>query len=200
MINLLPPELKQSYKYARRNSSLLHLAGLFGVGIAGMIVIVAAGLVYLQQASHNYAVQSALIEASLKEQKQDEVDKEAKDISSSLKLAVQVLSQEVLFSQLLKQLAVVTPSNASLSGISISQLQGGVDIVAKTIDYDAATQLQINLADPANKIFEKADIVSITCGADTGGQTSSKYPCTVTIRALFASDNPFLFISSKAGS
>jgi len=199
MINLMPPEFKQEYRYARRNSGLLHMLILFGVGLAVLAVIVAAGLVYLQQAAKTYKVRAASIEATLKEQKQSEVETQVKDISGNLKLAVQVLSQEVLFSQLLKQLAVVTPNNATLSGITISQLQGAVDVTAKTTDYTAATQLQVNLADPANKIFSKADIVSITCVTPTG-TTDTKYPCTVVIRALFATDNPFLFINSKEKS
>jgi Tfp pilus assembly protein PilN len=199
MINLMPPELKEEYRFARRNSSLLHMLIMFGVGLAGLAVIAVAGLVYLQQAAKNYTVQAANIETALKGQKQSEVEKQVQDISNNLKLAVQVLSQEILFSQLLKQLAVVTPNNATLSGISISQLQGAVDITAKTTDYTAATQLQVNLADPASKIFSKGDIVSITCATPAGG-VATKYPCTVVIRALFADNNPFLFINSKEKS
>lgn len=200
MINLLPPQLKQNYRYARRNSALIRLMGMIGLGLAGLAVIVVAGLVFLQQSANTYATQAATTEQSLKDQKQEDIEKQVKDISGSLKLAVQVLSKEVLFSKLLKQLAVITPSNATLSGISINQLEGGVDITAKTTDYGAATQLQINLADPANKIFAKADIINITCTAPTGAAAPSRYPCTVTMRALFAKDNPFLFINNKSGS
>lgn len=198
MINLLPPDLKHSYHYARRNTSLVRILGVFGAGFAGLVALTIAGLFFLQQASNTYTNQAEVTRTSLKEQKQGEVEKEVQDISNSLKLAVQVLSKEVLFSKLLKQLAVITPSNATLSGMSISQLQGGVDITAKTADYNAATQLQVNLQDPNNKIFDKADIVSVTCTSDP--DTPTKYPCTVIIRALFAKDNPFLFINSKAGS
>ncbi len=151
---------------------------------------------YLQQTSNAFAADAAKSAQSLQEQKQTEIEKQVQDISSSLKLAVQVLSKEVLFSQLLKQLSIIIPSNASLSGININQLQGGVDITALTTDYAAATQLQVNLADPDNKIFAKADIINITCASGSGSATP-KYPCTVTMRALFAKNNPFLFINSK---
>jgi len=125
------------------------------------------------------------------------VQKQVTDISNNLKLAVQVLSQEILFSKLLKQLASVTPRNATLTNLSISDTQKGVDITAQTANYDAATQLQINLADPKNQIFAKADIITINCGSTVG----IRYPCTVNIRALFAANNPFLFINDKkAGS
>jgi hypothetical protein len=197
MINLLPPQLKQEYRYARRNTGLLRFVAMFGVGLAGLAVICALGLVYLQQTARTYAAETAAIERSLKDQKQGQVEKQVLDISNSLKLAVRVLSEEVLFSQLLNRLAVTTPTNASLSTLNITELTGGVDITAKTADYKAATQLQVNLADPQNQIFAQADINTISCITDAQG---SKYPCTVSIRALFAEDNPFLFINDKVKS
>lgn len=197
MINLLPPQLKEDYGYARRNNSMLRIISAFGIGIVGLALIAVAGILYLQQSANAYASQAAEIEATLQAQKQEEVEKEVQDISNSLKLAVQVLSKEVLFSQLIKQLAVVTPSNVSLSGVNISEFGGGIDVSADAIDYNAATQLQVNLADPANKIFAQADIVSISC--ESGSSSPTKYPCKVVIRALFSADNPFLFINSPAG-
>lgn len=196
MINLLPPELKQEYIYARQNTALMRTVGSFGLGIIGLALIVVAGFMYMQQSVDTYAAQAFHIETNLKEQKQGEVEKQVQEVSNSLKLAVQVLSKEVLFSQLLKQLAVVTPSNVSLSNVSISQFGGGIDVSADAIDYTAATQLQVNLADPANKIFSKADIVSITCESEPA--TQKKYPCKVVVRALFSADNPFLFINGKS--
>ncbi len=196
MINLLPPQMKEDYGYARRNNSLLRMLFAFGVGLAGLVVIAAAGMLYLHQSANSYSRQASQIEESLQEQKQTETEKQVQDISGSLKLAVQVLSKEVLFSQLLKQLAVVTPNNVNLTGINISEFGGGIDVSAQALDYEAATQLQINLADPENKIFAKADIVNIAC---TSGDTTQRYPCTVTVRALFAADNPFLFVNDKGG-
>ena len=109
-----------------------------------------------------------------------------------LKLVVNVLSREILFSKLLTQTGAVTPSNTSLTDLSINQVAGAIDIKAKATDITAATQLQVNLQDPANKIFTKADIQNITCKPDA---TDPKYPCNVTLKALFAKDNPFLFIN-----
>ena len=54
---------------------------------------------------------------------------------------------------------------------------------------------------------EKADIVNIQCSSGSGstnpntGQTTAtqldtQYPCKITVRALFAKENPFLFIKN----
>lgn len=194
MINLLPPDIKSSYDYASRNVHALRWLIAFAIALVGLGAIGTTGFIYMQHLSKDYQSQITIKEDSLKQQKLDETQKAAKDISSSLKLAVDVLSKEVLFSELLKQLGSVTPNNVRLSSLNISQTTGALDITAASTDYKAATQLQVNLADPANKIFSKADIVNISCASGDG---SSSYPCTVTIRALFAKDNPFLFINAK---
>jgi len=196
MINLLPPDLKNEYRYARRNTVLRRWIALVGFGLLGLVVISAGGVWYLHQTAQTYIAQAATAEDVLKNQKQAEIESQVQEISNNVKLAVKVLSQEVLFSQLFKQLAVITPNHATLSNLSITQLTGAVDITAKTTDYTAATQLQVNLADPANKIFSKADIVSINCAAS--GPSAGRYPCTVIVRAQFAANNPFLFINDKA--
>ncbi len=192
MINLLPPAIKDDYGYARRNVHMVRWVIAFAVALVGLAAIGTAGFVYMEQLSSNYQEQIEAKQLSLKEQKLEQTKNTAKEMSNSLKLAVQVLGQEVLFSELLTQLAKVTPNNVSLSNLGISQTTGALDITAKALTDTAATQLQVNLADPKNKIFSKADIISIACNSDS----KEIYPCTVTIRALFADDNPFLFINS----
>ena len=73
---------------------------------------------------------------------------------------------------------------------------GGIDLNAVTKDYQTATQVQLNLQDPKNKIFDKADILNITCSSSNPADPS--YPCTISLKALFAKNNPFLFINSGA--
>ncbi len=195
MINLLPPDIKQHYMYARRNTRLLGWLWAFGAGLAGLVVIAAFGMVYMQRSIHNVTSQVNQAKSLLADQHVNETKAEISDISNSLKLVVQVLSNEVLFSQLLKQIGTIVPANASLTGLSISKVQGAVDLTANAVDYNAATQLQVNLQDPRNKIFAKADIINITCSSGAGADP--QYPCTTTIRALFNTNNPFLFINLK---
>lgn len=194
MINLLPPSIKTNYHYGRRNRVLRRWLLAVSVALLGAALLAVGGAVFLQASTNNYDRRSAQTSAQLKDQKVDDVQKQVTTISNNLKLTVQVLSKEILFSQLLKKLGSVTPSNVILTNLAISQTQGAIDITALTANYETATQLQINLADPQNQIFSKADIVSINCSANSN---NSKYPCTATYRALFATDNPFLFINDS---
>ncbi|CAN5414104.1 hypothetical protein BH09PAT4_BH09PAT4_02080 [soil metagenome] len=194
MINLLPPQLKKGYDYAGRNVHALHWLIAFAIALVGLGAIGTTGFIYMEHLSKDYQTQIDTKQDSLKQQKLEETQAAAKDISNSLKLAVKVLGKEVLFSELLKRLGSVTPSNVRLSTLNINQTTGALDITAISTDYDSATQLQVNFADPKNGIFSQADVISINC---TSGAQSSDYPCTISLHALFADNNPFLFINAK---
>ncbi len=195
MINLLPPDIKRSYHYARRNVVLRRWVVMCLVALLGLGILTTYGLLKLHQSTTHYSNQITVSEALFQKEDFTGTQKHVQDISSSFKLVVKVLGQEVLFSQLLKQIAGIIPFNANLTGLNINQTQGAIDITAIATDYNTATQVQINLADPTNKVFSKADIISITCSSSNALNPS--YPCTVNVRALFATNNPFLFINSK---
>lgn len=194
MINLLPPDIKSSYVYARKNVQLRRWALLVLVALIGLGIIATFGVISINESNANFNKQVARYEKRLQDEDYSGTQKEVQDISNSFKLVVKVLSQEILFSQLLQQIGKTMPLGAALSGLSISQTTGGIDITAAAKDYKSATQVQVNLADPDNKIFNKADITSIKCK----GSTDPLYPCQVQIRALFAPNNPFLLINKDA--
>lgn len=198
MINLLPPEVKSGYSYARRNVRLRKWVIVCLIALVGLGALGTYGLLTIRQSGAEYRREIAATQALFKKEKFAETQARIQEISSSFKLVVKVLGQEVLFSQLLKQIAATIPANANLSGLNINQIQGGIDISAVATDYQTATQVQVNLADPKNLVFAKADILNISCKTDPPGTlVPTKYPCTVTVRALFAADNPFLFINSR---
>lgn len=211
MINLLPPETRDNIAYARKNSILLKYVGIIILVIIGILFTALAGQFYINNSATSYTSQIKQSQEQLKIQKLEETQKRVESISGSMKLAVQVLSKQVLFSEMLKQIGSAIPEGAVLTGLSINQLQGGIDITAAATDYNTATQVQLNLQDPNNKIFEKADIVNTQCSSGSGSvnpntgqstetQLDAQYPCKITVRALFAKDNPFLFIKNTGGS
>jgi Tfp pilus assembly protein PilN len=200
MINLLPPDFKENYHYARRNNRLVRWVVFMSLGFVGLAALSGLGTIYLNTTASDYNQQVSVMETSLSNQKQSETEKQVIEISNDLKLALQVLSKQVLYSQMLKQLATIIPSNAALSSLAINQDQNALDITANTIDYTAATQLQVNLADPTNQIFSKADIINITCPTAANGTQAKRLPCTVTVRALFNTKNPFLFTSNTTAT
>jgi len=194
MINLLPQAVKEEYRYGLRNSLLLRWVAACVIALIGLGLIATYGLLTMQHSTDSYNTQVNSANAELTKQNLQGTETQVKNITTDFKLLVQVLSKEVLFSKLLKQIATVIPSNAILTNLNISQTAGAIDITAAATDYSTATQVQVNLQDPTNQIFSKADIVSISC---TANASNPKYPCTIQLRALFAQSNPFLFINTK---
>lgn len=198
MINLLPPEFKQNITYARRNTAIIRWLAASIIGIAGVIVVIYTGQWYIDKTAKNYEQNAIVAREQLKSQKLEETKQEVESLSSSMKLMVQVLSRQVLFSEMFQQVGSAMPPGAVLTTLTVDgKLQGGLDLSAMATDFNTASQVQVNLADPNNKLFEKADIVNINCPESS---TNPRYPCNVTIRALFTKENPFLFINTNARS
>ncbi|MBA2279098.1 hypothetical protein H0V99_01490 [Candidatus Saccharibacteria bacterium] len=196
MINLMPPEYRQAISFSRRNTALIKW--LIGIGIAatGLVLIAGGSMFYLKQDSKSLQQSIDSTKADLKSSNEEETLKRVAEISGSLKLVVDVLSREVLFSKLLQQIGLVMPSGTILQDLSLSRdLQGGIDLLVGASSYNTATQAQVNLQDQANGIFEKADIQSLSCEESSG---VSGYPCQASMRALFIKDNnPFLLLNQE---
>lgn len=196
MINLLPPAAKQDYNYARRNYRSLFWVFSFVGATVGVILLTGFGVLAMSRSTDQNKVVIAELDKRLASQDLAGTQREVTTISSNLKLMVTVLSKEILFSKLLTRLGNTMPPGVVLAGLSISETEKAIDVTARATSYNGATQLQANLADPDNNIFSKADIINITCSNSETSGIAATYPCAITIRALFAEDNPFLFINS----
>ncbi|MCA9342734.1 hypothetical protein KC950_01825 [Candidatus Saccharibacteria bacterium] len=192
MINLAPTSYKESLRYARRNTLLWHwlLGFLIMITLASSTIIL--GKMYLQRETSRYVVLNEETEGQLQADNIEETLNQIEGVSNNLKLIIQVLSNRVIFSKLITQVGSVMPPGAVLADIEIGEVEGGIDLTAKSTDYNTATQVQVNLQDPSNKLFDEVDLVSVECNSE-----SVIYPCTTIMRALFTKDNPYLFVNIK---
>ena len=198
MINLLPPDAKQSLSYARKNTLLLKWMVALAVAIVGVFVIILFGQIYIAQATNRLESEIAQSEENLRERNIDEVQSRVSEISNSLNLVVDVLSEQILFSDLIRSVGSVIPEGAVLTGLTINQIEGGIDLSADATDYDTATQVQVNLEDPTNEIFTKADIINVRC--ENSPAEDVIYPCQINLRALFGQNSQFLLIPSESSA
>jgi hypothetical protein len=201
MINLMPPQAKTAIIYARRNLRLLHWTiGSICIIIAMGATVVVGGF-YIDGTKHSLTNSIEQTKSTIQAQKLDQVQAQAQALSSGLKLVVQILSKEVLFSKLLKQLGTLMPAGATLGNVQLSNtVNGALDLTANAIDYKSATQLQVNLEDPKNNLFDKVDTTSLSCSdtsQSSGSSTvDSRYKCQITIRALFKKDASVTFLAN----
>lgn len=201
MINLMPPDAKQSIRYSRLNTHLLHWTfGSLAIIIAMVATVILGGFFIDNAKSHlNHSIEGS--KKTIADQKLEQYQKQAENISDGLKLIVQVLSKEVLFSKLLQQIGSVMPEGAILGDIQLSNsVNGAIDLTANALDYKAATQVQVNLQDQKNNLFEKVDTQSINCndGGQQNGSTTvnSKYKCQIIVRALFKPNATVTFLAN----
>lgn len=181
MINLLPPQNVISIKYGRTNAVLRRwLLGIV-TAIVGLILIIASGWFYIDRQSGSLKDNLADSTANLKSQNLEQVQKDAAEISADIKVINQVLRKELRFSALIQEIGKVMPDGTVLGSLSLSKVAGAIDLSASAKSYGSAAQIAVNLNDPANGIFSKVDIVSISC--DSGG---ADYKCSATFKALFS--------------
>ncbi|HMS23968.1 MAG TPA: hypothetical protein PKB09_04140 [Candidatus Saccharibacteria bacterium] len=193
MINLLPLDQKNEIIYARKNTLLLKWSMLMLLAIFIAIGLIAAGNLYIKSSQADYNNQIASITKTLESEDLAQTEQKITELSNNVTLIQKVLENTILFSKLLKQAGAAMPPDTVLSNLEISKVEGGIDLTAEAKDYKSATQIQVNLADPDNKVFEEVDILSINCG----NPSESGYPCTVNLRALFGDNSPYLFISKS---
>ena len=201
MLNLMPPEAKSSIGYARRNTRLVH----WTIGCLMIIVAMAATVVvggfYIDNSKHNLTTSIDQTKTTISMQKLDKVQAQAQSLSGGVKLIVQVLSKEIQFSKLLQQIGGLMPAGATLGDIQLSnKVNGALDLTANAIDYESATQVQVNLQDPKNNLFAKVDTISVSCNdrntTTTSSTVDSRYKCQILVRALFKGDAAVTLLAS----
>jgi hypothetical protein len=197
MINLMPPAHKETISYARKNTYLV--SWLIGVIIAalGVVLVAGGGLYYLRADVTAYNKSAEATSVILKSQDQEEIINRVSELSGNLKLVVDVLSSEVLFSKLITEIGNIMPPGTVLAGLTLdSKLVGGIDLAILATSYESGVQAQINLADPENGIFSRADIGEVRCDFSE----PNTYPCSATMRVLFSKDNStFLKLNQNRG-
>lgn len=194
MINLLPPEVKEMRSYGRRNLLLVRWS-LLCLGAAILLMgIAAAGYIFITNAEQSAVQTKTQTEAAIQTAKLDEVSAEFDAFSSNLKTVTQILSKQVLFSSLIRQIGSIIPDGATLNSVSLSDADNALSLDIKVSSPDLAPTVQVNLENEQNGLFEKADIISVSCLTDASKQQS----CTVSVKALYRKDANFLFLNSVA--
>jgi len=184
MINLLPDSRKQLYQYSVKNKSLFIWVILIASAILGLLAVTTISATKLQNQQKMYANRLSSANSYYAKNNLGDTQKEIKEVQSNITLANKVLTQNIKFSNIIKQINSSVPSGVKLGGLTINKNQGAVDITATAPDYNSATQLQINLGSK-NTVFSKADIVNISCGNNAARSNG----CSVTVRALFSKNN-----------
>jgi Tfp pilus assembly protein PilN len=191
MINLLPTTYADSIRFGRQNSLLrIWLLGM-SAAIVGLIIIFVSGWLYINQQAKTLQKNIDGTNQQLKAQNLSQVQKDAKEITGDIKVINQVLGTEIRFSDLIQAIGSDMPPGTVLGSLSLSKINGTIDLSASAKDYNSAAQIAVNLSDSKNDLFSKVDIVSVTCNSTV----TQPYRCGATFKALFSTAARTKFLS-----
>ena len=195
MINLLPTNYRLGLRYGRLNARLRHWIEIGATLIAVLIIILAAGWLYIDKQIKDLNHSIARTQAQLQTQNLQQVQKQADQISQNVRIINQVLGREIRFSDLIQEIGKVMPPGTILGSSTLAKVNGTLDLSASAKDYTSAAQIAVNLSDPKNNIFAKVDIININCSA-----SGTAYPCNGSFRALFDKKTPGRFLNVASGA
>lgn len=161
MINLLPDDIKQDINYGKLNVTIVQFAIviiLVSLSLVGLLFfgvsIVSQDETTLRQITDQEKISLAQYDESLKK---------AEDLEKTIITVGKLLDREVSFYGLLQDIGGVIPSEASLTGISLTgNPSEPLRIDAITNSQETAAILRQNLEE--SDLFSKADIQTIIVG------------------------------------
>lgn len=183
MINLLSQDRKANIRAARLNVILRRY--VFGLILTILAMIAAFGIGYAFTIMQRNA---ATAEREKNEQavaQYSKVASEAKAFADNLTSAKAILSNEVLFSKLMTDIAKTMPRGSVLTNLSVTTTDIGgkpINLSARTMDA-GATPLKIKSELEASPLFENVSINSISKNppSDEDPIIARKYPVTVDL-------------------
>lgn len=121
MINLLPPEYKQSIKFAQLN---VVLARYIVVALITSVVVGGVMLFGVQAAENNRRnIQNSLSADIAQASELESTNKEAQKLADNIDVIAELLDSEIQFSELLREIGSVIPAGVALADLTITDDQ-----------------------------------------------------------------------------
>jgi Tfp pilus assembly protein PilN len=192
MINLLPETYANNIRFGRQNTVLRNWLLGVAAAILGLVIILFGGWLYINQQAKDLQANIDITKSQLKAQNLQKVQADAKEITGNIKVINKVLSTEVRFSDLIQAIGNDMPPGTVLGTLSLSQVNGTLDLSASATNYATAAQIAVNLSNSKNQLFSKVDILNTNCNL---ANTQTAYQCSATFKALFSPQAKTRFLS-----
>ena len=93
----------------------------------------------------------------------------------------------------MQDIGKVMPPGTILGSLTLSKVDGAIDLSANAKDYTSAAQIAVNLSDSKNNLFSSVDIVSVNCSG-----SSTAYKCSANFKALFRNTAKSRYLNAAA--
>jgi hypothetical protein len=203
MINLMPDYMREEVGFARQNYVLLKWLMAIAVVIIGVGCMTVFGQYYIDRNAKNLEAAAEITQQRISAQNLQATQTDIQSLSNNFTAVTQLLKRQLLFSKMFVKIGSIVPSGAILRGITLSTTtSAAIDLNVIAINRDAATQAFVNISDPANGLFDKADLLSVSCSTVSAESSAltAKYPCSAMIKVVIKTDSSFYFLNSLSGS
>jgi hypothetical protein len=203
MINLMPDYLRQEIAFARRNYALLQWLMAVTIVIIAVGAMTIFGQYYIGRNTKSLEAAAEVTKERIDAQNLQTTQTDIQSLSNNFTTVTRLLKQQLLFSRMFVKIGSIVPGGAILRGITLSTTTStAIDLNVVAINRDVATQAFVNISDPANGLFDKADLLSVSCstvGIDSSDLTA-KYPCSAMIKVVIKTDSSFYFLNSLSNN
>ena len=166
MINLLPTEAKQAVRYARLNVSLIQYCVLVILTSAALSAMLLLGINIMSSTQNE--IETSIESDQAKIAELELINSQANELAADIDTISRLLQQEVKFSELIREIGLVIPAGASLSGLTLTEDRTApLSLEVATTNPDLIGVLQENMRE--SDLFLGAEILSITATQDTNG-------------------------------
>lgn len=177
MINLLPDEDKREFRAARTNVLLLRYN--FLLVIVAAFLLAACALVYAALTAGKANAEATSEQNISRAAAYEPVKKQADEYRTNLKVAKQILDNEVIYTDLVFAITNLLPNGTTLDDLMLNSSTFGAQttINAHAKSYEAATALKTAFEN--SNLFQDVHFQTISTG--TGESSNPAYPLSVTI-------------------
>ena len=203
MINLMPDDMRQEINYARRNYLLLKWMSAIFVVIVFVGLMTIFGQYYIKSNTQNLQKTAEITEARINSHNLSSTRTSIQNLSNNFVTITQLLKKQLLFSKMFVKIGSIIPQGAILRGITLSPTtSAAIDLNVIAVNREAATLAFVNISDPQNGLFDKADLLSVSCNDITAETeaSSAKYPCSSIIKVVIKTDSSFYFLNSLSSN
>lgn len=203
MINLMPDYMREEVGFARRNYVLVKWLMAITVVIIGVGCMTVFGQYYIGRNAKTLEAAAEITQERISAQNLQATQTDIQSLSNNFTAVTQLLKRQLLFSRMFVKIGSIVPSGAILRDITLSTTtSAAIDLNVIAINRDAATQAFVNISDPANGLFDKADLLSVSCSTVSAESSdlTSKYPCSAMIKVVIKTDSSFYFLNSLSSS
>ena len=185
MINLLAPESQKRFRAARLNLKLRSYIFILLATLLGVVGIFGAG--YYLTLSERAIAERKLQDYQQQTASYQGVRNEAKAFADNLKIAKSILSQEIVYSDLVTQIAQTLPSSAVLTALNVDATTIAKPMVLSGRVKTKNDALVLKSTLEASPLFENVSINNVTDAPEFDNPSSTQnriirsFPVTVTV-------------------